>query len=515
MDQKVLLAQSITLLYLESLLTPRTENSSQVVKQMVEELKVPEASLDSDSNREIILGLRSTILHLCSLPDSQAIDRESLLQRLRLNTRADLTFAPIIEATLPTTDDQTIIKKKIVEYSRLINTHNREKTFRDLFKKYTADIVYGRQDVPLDTRTIAMQIQAELDKFTLDAKATGPMGITGVVGMVDLTDADSIAKVLDEAIDETGTDGVLRTGIKAMNRMFGWHGGFRRGDFWVVGAMEHNYKTGFTLNLTKHVAIYNKPYMLDEKKKPMIIHISSENALTDNVLLMYGSLKENETLEQCNVQDIDRDYALNYIREQTMVNGYTLHMLRVNPSEFNYQSLFQLIMQYEADGYEIHLLTIDYLNMFSKVGCTQGAQGMDTRDLFRRVRNFCAPRKITVITPHQISSEAKNLIRMGVDNFVAEIAGKAYWDSCRTLEQEVDGSILINIEKRGERSYLAVQRGKHRKSGPMTPQRDMYTVLPFFDVGAIRDDINGTDLSMKKPGADQAGGSASESNSWF
>lgn len=124
-------------------------------------------------------------------------------------------------------------------------------------------------------------------------------------------------------------------------------------------------------------------------------------------------------------------------------------------------------------------------------------------------------RKITVITPHQISSEAKNLIRMGVDNFVAEIAGKAYWDSCRTLEQEVDGSILINIEKRGERSYLAVQRGKHRKSGPMTPQRDMYTVLPFFDVGAIRDDINGTDLSMKKPGADQAGGSASESNSWF
>lgn len=124
-------------------------------------------------------------------------------------------------------------------------------------------------------------------------------------------------------------------------------------------------------------------------------------------------------------------------------------------------------------------------------------------------------RKIAVITPHQISSEAKNLIRMGVDNFVAEIAGKAYWDSCRTLEQEVDGSILINIEKRGERSYLAVQRGKHRKSGPMTPIRDMYTVFPFFDVGAIRDDIHGEDLSMKKPGADQSGNSASDTGGWF
>lgn len=87
-----------------------------------------------------------------------------------------------------------------------------------------------------------------------------------------------------------------------------------------------------------------------------------------------------------------------------------------------------------------------------------------------------------------------------------EIAGKAYWDSCKTIGQEVDVEILIHIEKTKGHSYLTVQRGKHRKSGQITPERDLYTVLPFSDVGAIRDDILGEDLSLRKVGEDLAEG---------
>lgn len=71
--------------------------------------------------------------------------------------------------------------------------------------------------------------------------------------------------------------------------------------------------------------------------------------------------------------------------------------------------------------------------------------------------------------------------------------------------------ILIHIEKVDGESYLTVQRGKHRKAGPITPEKDLYTVLPFFNVGAVRDDIMGEDLSMRKVGANKGG----EDGGWF
>ena len=101
---------------------------------------------------------------------------------------------------------------------------------------------------------------------------------------------------------------------------------------------------------------------------------------------------------------------------------------------------------------------------------------------------------ITFITPHQLSSDAKSLIRQGVDNFAQEVAGKGYWDGCRRIDQEVDLEIIIHIEKRNGESYLTVQRGKHRKVS-LTKEKDLYRVFKFSPIGGIRDDIHGKDLS--------------------
>lgn len=55
------------------------------------------------------------------------------------------------------------------------------------------------------------------------------------------------------------------------------------------------------------------------------------------------------------------------------------------------------------------------------------------------------------------------LIRNGMDEqFVAEIKNKGYYDGCRTLDQEVDMELYIHIVKVDGRSYLTLQRGKHR-----------------------------------------------------
>lgn len=151
--------------------------------------------------------------------------------------------------------------------------------------------------------------------------------------------------------------------------------------------------------------------------------------------------------------------------------------------------------------------------MLSKRGCQQGPHGFETRDLFRRVRNFTAPRGITFITPHQLSTQAKELVRSQIENFVQEIVNKGYYDSCRTVDQEVDLELTIHIEKMGGESFLTVGRGKHRKI-TITPEKDLFTVLKFEKIGNIPDDIHGADRSMRKVGGRPANDGGS-SNVWW
>lgn len=43
-------------------------------------------------------------------------------------------------------------------------------------------------------------------------------------------------------------------------------GGFRRGEFWLIPALQHKFKTGFSLSIFSQIALYNKPYLFDKNK---------------------------------------------------------------------------------------------------------------------------------------------------------------------------------------------------------------------------------------------------------
>lgn len=500
MEPKLLLVHALLLLYWENKLDTRTEGSRELVREVLETIKPPENTLDTDSDRHVIVGLKNTIISMLKDDPALPIDKLILLQRIRLNTKNDDGLYQMIVQSLEGEPTQDILRRLCVDYARSLMEARKTKSFIDMVRKWATDIVYGDPNNFGKISDLALKMQAELDPFIHGAAGAGISAIAGMVDYVDFDDIDSIRELFQKAKEESSLDGIMRTGYQAINRMMGDYGGLRRGDFIVVGAFQHNYKTGFTLNLTRQVAIYNTPYMIDPKKKPLILHISSENHLTDNLMLMAEGLYENSRHEAFDRYAMTDEEASQFIRTETSATGYTLKMHKVNPSEFTYSSLFQLIMEYESQGYEIHLMTIDYLNMFNKAGCVSNFTGADTRDLFRRVRNFCSVRKITCITPHQISMDAKILQRSGMDLIVKELVGKSYWDSCKTIDQEVDIELLINIEIVDGRKYLTVQRGKHRKSGPVTPLRDLFCILPFHPIGAVRDDINTVDLSVKKLG---------------
>ena len=508
MDSKLLLVRIITLLYLESLITKKNgANSRTVVQDALSYIKAPEAVIIADFSKDSITKLRETIQWLLLQQPGEKIDRLELLNRLRLATEHEDYIFDSIFSTIDTVGDNKDDIKKVVDSSRLelhkyINRNQIMSTFKEFYQ-----MTHFKPD-SVDWDNIVQECNTRLEP--LKGNSTG-IDNSSLVESVDLTNVESLSRVFQEGLAELKPDGIIRFGWQGFNRMFGSRGGARRGEFIVVGALQHNFKSGTSLEMLIGAALFNKPYMIDPSKKPLLLRFSLENSVIEDIIHVYRSLVETETGVQIDEDSVDPIIAATYVNERLSVNGYHVKFERRNPSELTYNVLFKIIEDYEAQGYEVHMCNIDYLAMMSTKGCKQGATGQDIRDLFRRTRNFFSAKNILGVTPHQISTEAKKKTREGVDDFVREIANKGYWDSCSTIDQEVDMEIYQHLVRISGITYITWMRGKHRKSGKPTPYEDYYTVYQFDPrgIGFIPYDVLGADMSRKRVGA----GAVSEGSS--
>ena len=208
-----------------------------------------------------------------------------------------------------------------------------------------------------------------------------------------------------------------------------------------------------------------------------------------------------ETREEVRINDISVAEMALYVKERLQVNGFNIKLLRVDPTQWTYKNVCNKIIELESQGYSVEVLMLDYLAMLPTTGCnTSGAPGTDIRDLFRRVRNFCSSRNIAFITPHQLSTEAKQLIRTGVpeSEFVKEIAEKGYYSGTKQLDQEVDLELYLHLFKNSGSTYISVQRGKHRIP-TILPDELKYFLLKFPKGMPIPENVNDLDhLPMRK-----------------
>lgn len=509
MDSKLLLIHCITLLYRETELA-ESSGSETLAQSVLETIKLPDSSVSLQTSREVVVGLRATVYWLLDHRE-KSYDKTQLLQRVRVNTKEESHLYNALEDAIRPLEDKEDLKKQILSYRKSLREHLNSQQINTILAQAYSKVGFGHDGASkIDYRAFVREVYDRLEPFTHEVVDTRH---PSVVDHANFEDEVGLQELLSRSKEEISTAGVLRTGYQGLNRMLGATGGFRRGEFVVIGALQHNFKTGLILNLFKHFALYNKPYMRDSSKKPMLLLVSLENELPLNITLLYKNLKENETGKVLDLTMIDPVEAAAYVREKMGVNGYHIEMIRIEPGQCTYHDFFDMVTKYETEGYEVHAIVCDYLNLMDKKGLNQmGPAGEDIRELFRRTRNFMTVRGITFITPHQLSTEAKMLKRQGVDNFTQAIANGGYYDGSKRIDQEVDIEFYIDITKiPGDGSYLNIQRGKHR-TVEITPEKDLYTVLPFYDAGGVLDDVEGADLSRTSVG----GASMSEGGGdWF
>jgi hypothetical protein len=519
MDSKLLLVKLVTLLYKEAELKTNGNNSAALARQLLSTIKLPETSFELTAGVETLSALNATVNWMLESRPETGYDRANLLQRIRVNVGDEVSlFEAVEQGTVPVTDEAEL-KRQAVELRMELKNYLTQWQIKAVVKK-AYQRTYGAPG-KIDFRDIVREVMRDLEG--LEAPDTETK-VRGVVEEVDFADQAKMTDMLRRAAEETSTEGILRTGWQALNRMTGIHGGFRRGEMIVIPALQHNFKTGMATSLFTHIPMFNTPYMRDPLKKPAVMLLSTENDLQINVYWIYSHLKELETgvpfdakyfrHEDDEVMRQRNAEAVAYIHERLSANGYVVLMKRIDPTTTTYDSLTEIIDQAELDGLELHLLVIDYLPMISRKGLENtGPTGSDIRDLYRRLRAYTSIRGITTVTPHQLSTEAKMLKRAGVNDFLAEVVNKGYYDGCRTVDQEVDLELYIDIVIVNGRKYLHFARGKHRRIGPVLPESELSFYIPFQAAGSIPPDINGSDTSCRRPGGGPPG-SGSETPWW-
>ena len=480
-------------------------------KELVEEaersVKTPMVIGDKDTERDFIVTMKNLIDWTLKQSTDTKLNLTHFKKRLKGVPSLKTVDITVLENMA---DDERDYVSEADACKDILNEHLLQKRFKDTIRTLTGKVSFSNEQV--DVSEVSREFAEIFSQFSAPREVSGVKSVAGVLSAIDYSDEDNIKDTFDLAVEESSVEGILTPGLQGVRDMLGWHQGFRRGDFWMVPALQHNWKSGLCINFLKHFCIYNIPLVKEEGKIPLHLHISSENAITDNLTLLYQSLKENETHQEIDITKIDSGEASAYVYNKTSEKGYEIQMLRINPSEFTYRSLEDLVHYYISKGYEIHSIIFDYLNMISKRGCLTGAQGMDTRDLFRRVRNFMSEMNILFITPHQISTDAKYLLRQGVEDLVKELKGKSYWDSCKTIDQEVDGCIICHIEFYKGIPYFTMMLDKHRKAGKITEEKKKYAAYRMYPAGAVRDDLllEGS-CALEKVGGDMM---SSEEN-WY
>lgn len=493
MDTKLFLVKSITLLYRESQQSSFLDTSHDLIRTVLDTIKISEVGIGMRSDRDVVLGLKDTLVEMLDTPMEEGFDPCTLLQRIKVNVEGDDKLYDAVKQGIEAELQDGPLKRSILHLRKAISNHYREHQIAKIIGTASYDFSHRRDKIK-DVNAYITNLIEQLEPLQVISSMKDP----ALVSEIDIGDEGQTSSLFKTVQEATNGYGMLKTGWQRLNEML--QGGFRRGEFCVIGALQHKYKTGFTLSLFHQIARHNQPYMLDSQKKPLLLRISFEDDLDANIQFLYQSLKYNETREHVCIKTAPTNQLSAYIKEKLQVNGYHIKMIRVDPTQWSYKHLCNKIIDFESQGYEIHVLMIDYLGMLPTTGCTNtGPMGTDIRDLFRRIRNFCGSKKITTITPHQHSTQAKELLRTGLseDRYVCEVTEKGYWSGSKQLCQDIDLELHIHLFRHQKENYLAVQRGKHRI--PTIVNEDAkYFLLKFPNKMPIPDDVGEADSGYSK-----------------
>ncbi|HXQ39471.1 MAG TPA: DnaB family ATPase [Anaerolineales bacterium] len=461
------------------------------MEEAISKIQPREVGLGLGPNKELVKALKETVQDLLSTPHNQGIDKATLLQRIRIDSEDNEKIYQAMEKGITEDQNEEELYKSILSARRSIERHIKELKVSDVLTSAAASWNYHRDKIK-DTRDFLSTVWSQLEPLSsLRTKEDGAM-----INEVRIGDAEQVKKIVSDIRVSIVENRVYKTGWQGLNRML--QGGIRPGEFWIQAALPHKYKTGLSQSIFNQVALYNKPLTNIPGRKPTLVLFSFEDTMTERFQFIFMQMMFTETREHVDVSSYSVEQMQNFVLSKLSVNGFELFLYRVDPNKWSYIDLFNRVIDLEHSGYSIEFVLIDYLEKLPTTGCNHtGPAGTDILDLISRVRTFFNSKGIACWTPHQLSTESKQLIRGSVteDKFVQALVGRGYYKGTRQLDQIPDGIILHHLLNYNGEWYLAIQRDRHRITSIVDEKYKLF-YLKFLPKMPLPDDLYGADSTI-------------------
>jgi hypothetical protein len=304
-----------------------------------------------------------------------------------------------------------------------------------------------------------------------------------IIDEIDFDNEEETLKAM-RAFKNRTTGDVLKLGLQGLQLMTGENNGVRLGESVLFYALSHNYKSSMLLKFTRWIMAYNIPEV-DPGLKPLCCFISLENDVIKNLNKIYKEVY----LEKFGVfpeDNIEEHELLAFLKKELVKNGWSFKIYRKIGDTFGFREYTALTEKLKKEGFQLMAMIIDYVTLMA----TEGEKTtFSLGDLYSSIKNHANYNNYALISAAQLNDKATEIVNSGIPNFIMRFNTNCI-GKCKRLEEEVDLSIFLNIEKGADgRSYLCVRRKKHRYVDN-TPEEDKYFAQPFDPIYGIRDDID-------------------------
>lgn len=488
MDIKHFLTSCIALLYLSNNVSASEfESASQIAKESL--IVTKHKALNLDVGSDTITELKNVITWQLNIKD---YDKSLLDSQLKLKLKDDVDTIEAINSILTVSDEKSLFKR----LKGLKTTCSLYKNKLELLNVMDSSrFAYRMNDIGSDKEDGILE---ELE-HKIHSVRKGIGNSASYIGSVGFIDRSQIRDTLVKGNKEYSLEGILTFGLQGWNNLYGDHQGQRRGETLLLSAMGHSYKSGRLMNAFAEVIEFNKPtYILDstlklppEQRKACAIHITIENNYLGDTQQLLKYYKEQETKEAFSIigmtdEQLDEysEYLESKLAKKDGIHGF---IEQHDASTFTYEDYFDIIAKYQAMGYEVHFVSLDYAGRMSTRGCiASSGSGSEKRDLVKRLQAHALKHKYALMTAWQMSSDAQTKLREGEQFLVKVVKELGYYLDCRTVHNEVDMEVYQAFVIVGDKKYITWQRGKHRKPGNQPEEKMKFCVYRTNPVGFVQ-----------------------------
>ena len=140
MDSSLVFVNLISLLYFETHLQDKTVSSADAVRAIIEKMRSPEDKLTIGEVKDVNHYLKTTTLDLANYGNAEPLDKDIILQRLRVNCMGDENLYGSLETVIGGTYAQEEIKKKVLGYRLFLSSYEKETQIAELIKTAYRDL---------------------------------------------------------------------------------------------------------------------------------------------------------------------------------------------------------------------------------------------------------------------------------------------------------------------------------------------------------------------------------------